>query len=122
MKLSMLGFLFFSAALATAAAARAPQLPASEAMRRATAGQVQSAGTTADMNSTGPVRNGLPVLNKAKFGHLNLDNLPTGPNGTKMVASVNGVPITEEHFISALKDAVGPVYKSDPQRAETPKA
>ncbi|MGI8905782.1 MAG: peptidylprolyl isomerase [Candidatus Sumerlaeaceae bacterium] len=64
------------------------------------------------------VREGLPMVDPQRMGRLNLEKLPTGPDGKKMVAMVNGVPISEERFLSVLRKAVEPAARSDLQRVQ----
>lgn len=77
------------------------------------------AASASDVTSNVAVQKGLPVVQQSKLGQLNLVNLPTAPDGRKMVALVNGEPILLEHFMSSLKKALGPVAK-DPVKSQGP--
>lgn len=46
------------------------------------------------------------------MGKLDLSHLPKGPDGQRIVATVNGIPISEKRFLAALKSAAGPQTSS----------
>lgn len=96
------------------------QLFASVALASAPAKLTPAPHTSTPAQTTGSqaVKGGMPKINAAGFGKLDLSKLPVGPDGKRMVALVNGVPITEEHFVGELKKAVGPIYGTNAPKAE----
>lgn len=51
--------------------------------------------------------NGLPSVDMNRMGSIDLSRLPVGPDGNRIVATVNGKPITERRLLTELKTLLG---------------
>jgi peptidyl-prolyl cis-trans isomerase C len=54
------------------------------------------------------IQGGRPVNDPRLMGKLDFSRLPKGPDGQRIVGTVNGVPISEKRFMAALKSHTGP--------------
>lgn len=65
----------------------------------------------------GTTSGGLPLINYEAFGKKDFSKLPV-EDGGKIVARVNGLPVTLDQFDTEMKWSIGPSAKVDPARAE----
>jgi parvulin-like peptidyl-prolyl isomerase len=106
--------LLLALAIIIAATSRAANSPVSSRSTRTSSTLAATTGQTSNV----AVRKGLPVLDSSRISPLKLKELPTGPDGKKIVALVNGKPISLDRFMGALKKATGPTARFEPSRVQ----
>lgn len=100
--------LLFATALVCLAAAPAFAAPAPVSPRDAASTAPKTTPAASQTTNVATVK-GKPRIDPKNFGELNLDKLPKAASGERMVAMVDGEPITESRFLSRLRRNAGPV-------------